>query len=102
MQGYSLYAQATRGELWSNWKNLAGVMGLSDKDAYAAYTAASGVPILGSLLKASDSVRAMDDYMGNRGLNYGSVQYPTATVGAGLGSATGAALSLSKTLFSLY
>lgn len=90
------------GALWDNWKNINNAMGISDKDAYRTYVSMSGIPIVGDFIRASDNIRAMDDYMGNRGLSYSDVQYPTRTVGSGYGSATSGLISLSKTVSKLY
>lgn len=89
-------------DLWEGYRNTAKAIGISDEDAYWTYNLASGLPFVGDLLRASDSANAMADYMRNRGLDWGSIKYPTRTVGNGISSATGAVLQISKNIASLY
>lgn len=42
----------------------------------------SSLPIFGSLYKGLDNMAYMEDYMDNRGLNWGDIKYPSRTVGA--------------------
>lgn len=44
------------------------------------------VPIMGDMIRAGDSYRAMSDYLRNRGLSWGDVKYPGIQRGAGLTS----------------
>lgn len=41
----------------------------------------SGIPIVGNIYRAMDSVSYMNDYMKNTGLSWTSIKYPTRTVG---------------------
>lgn len=44
---------------------------------------ASNIPVIGDVLKAVDTMRYYDDYMGNRGLTWADVEYPTRLDSAG-------------------
>lgn len=48
----------------------------------------SGVPVVGSVYRAIDSVSYMDDYMRNTGLSYSDILYPTRTAGYGVSGLT--------------
>lgn len=38
---------------------------------------ASGIPVLGDILRSFDDYRYMDDYRGNRGIPWSDVKYPS-------------------------
>lgn len=61
---------------------------VDSRTKYMLRTMASGLPVIGSLYQAHDNMRYMDDYIRNRGLDYGDILYPSRTAGAqGYGSA---------------
>lgn len=88
--------------LWQAYKNNATAMGVSPKDAYWSYNLASGIPVIGDFLRASDSSNAMADYMRNRGLDWNDIKYPTRTLGNGVSGYTSGILSISRNISRLY
>jgi hypothetical protein len=46
---------------------------------YILSSAVAGLPVVGSIYRAWDAVSYLDDYIGNRGLSYGDIRYPTMT-----------------------
>lgn len=46
---------------------------------YAKAIVAGIVPELGSVWRAMDSVKSMDDYLKNRGMSYSDIKYPALT-----------------------
>ena len=61
--------------------------GLSGRSKYYLKTFAGGLPVVGSLLTASDNLRYMDDYLRNRGMTYDQIRYPLRIAGLqGVGS----------------
>lgn len=60
-------------------------------------------PPLGNYYSSRDSMAYMDDYMRNRGLDWGNIKYPSRTVGWSVGSnAVGALNYVSRNLDRLY
>lgn len=47
---------------------------------------ASGLPVIGKVLQSFDNYRYMDDYLGNRGIPWSRVQYPSRYSGQSYGS----------------
>ena len=41
----------------------------------------SGIPIVGNVYRAMDSINYMNDYMANTGVSWTSIKYPTRTAG---------------------
>lgn len=56
---------------------------LSQGDSNRIKYHASGVPILGDFIRASDSQYALEDYMRFTGLSWADVKYPSRVMGAG-------------------
>ena len=46
---------------------------------YILSSVVAGLPVVGSIYRAWDSVSYLDDYIGNRGMSYGDIRYPTMT-----------------------
>lgn len=59
---------------------------LSQGDSNRAKYMLADVPVLGDMIRAGDSYRAMNDYLRNRGLSWSDVKYPGIERGAGVTS----------------
>lgn len=82
-----------------------GILGYlgGEKMRYYMDVVMGGMPVVGPFFKAYDDLQYMDDYLGNRGMSYGDIRYPSRTPGASLGSAAGGGLSfVSKNIERLY
>lgn len=60
---------------------------------------ASGLPIVGDLLRSVDDYRYMDDYLGNRDIPWSNVKYPSRASHQSYGSSLN---FVSKNISSLY
>lgn len=61
-------------------------LGFTDDDKQKAKYLASGIPIVGELLKSSDEYAWTSDYLSNRGLSWSDVKYPAKISGQSYGS----------------
>lgn len=59
---------------------------VSESQAKALKYMLADVPIMGDMIRAGDSYRAMSDYLRNRGMSWGDVKYPGILRGAGVTS----------------
>lgn len=88
-------------DYWRAYRKFGSRVGMSDKAIYDSYVGFASLPFVGDFLKASDNKRAMSDYMANRGIDYGAIRYPTATIGA-RDNTLSSTLTLSKNVLDLY
>lgn len=88
--------------LWEMFRGNAENFGLSDEQSYWLYSMLGAIPGVGSLQSASDSYERMRDYMRNRELDYGSVKYPTKTLGYGVSQFGSGMVALSSNVSRLY
>lgn len=87
------------------WDPILDVIGIDDADRKKIISAGSGLPVIGDIWKVADQMQYMNDYMGNNGLTWNDVRYPTMvnTGGSGIGSLARAGTNfVSKNISKLY
>lgn len=79
---------------------LGSAVGLSRKDKNQIEYVASGIPLIGDVIRARDDFNYADTYLRNTHQPWGSVKYPSHLRGAGSIGSLG--YSLSKNILDLY
>lgn len=73
----SAFVQSARKDFGSYWLDQPRTRTQYQHQAFAG----GFLPMLGSYYSARDKTKQMDDYMGNRGINWSDIKYPSNTVG---------------------
>lgn len=85
------------------WKGVMDLFGFDQADANRFQSMLSDVPVIGDVLRLQQRQEQISDYLGNRGMTWADVEYPSLLGGTGVYSAFRSGTNfVSKNIENLY